>query len=198
MRLALAVATTFSAATLLHAQAPTPSPAPTAPAASPAAAPAPAAPAPSPAPELQKLSFLAGDWIHEETYGGGPMGAGAGKARSKAAWALGNHHLYVIYAAKSATAQLEGRAFLGWDPAKKQYRMHWFDSLGDVSVYSGNFDASGALVLTGEAMMDGRAVREQFTIKPQPDGKVVFTSAVAGEGGAMKTMLESIAAAEKK
>ena len=153
MRFALAVLITFATASLLSAQAPTPSPAP---AASPAAAPAasPAA-APVPAPELQKLAFLAGDWVHDETYAAGPMGAGAqGKARSKVAWVLGNHHLYVIYAAKSPTAQIEGRSFLGWDGAKRQYRMDWFDSLGVGSHYAGDFDASLGPTRTGSVQDD--------------------------------------------
>jgi hypothetical protein len=154
---------------------------------------------PSPAPELQKLNFLAGDWVHEETYNAGPMGAGSqGKARSKAAWVLGNHHLYVIYAAKSPTAQLEGRAFLGWDPRARQYYMDWYDSLGDATRYTGDFDASGALVLAADVNMEGRTVREQFTIKPQPDGKVVFASAAPGPDGAMKSLFESRATAEAK
>jgi hypothetical protein len=154
---------------------------------------------PSPAPELQKLNFLAGDWVHEETYNAGPMGAGSqGKARSKAAWVLGNHHLYVIYAAKSPTAQLEGRALLGWDRRTRQYYMDWYDSLGDATRYSGDFDASGALVLAADVNMEGRTVREQFTIKPLPDGKLVFTSAAPGPDGAMKTLFESRATAEAK
>ena len=183
------------AAPFAAAQAPAPTPA-----ASPAAAatPAPAA-MPSPAPELQKLNFLAGDWVHEETYNAGPMGAGSqGKARSKAAWVLGNHHLYVIYAAKSPTAQIEGRAFLGWDPRSKQYHMDWYDSMGASTRYTGDFDASGALVLSGEVPIEGNMVRQQFTIKPQADGKVLYTSALAGADGTMKTSFESLATAEKK
>lgn len=198
MRLTLAVLTTLCAAPLAMAQAPSPSPAASP---APAAAPAAAAPAPvaSPAPELQKLGFLAGDWIHEETYAAGPMGpAGPGKGRSKISWVLGNHHLYMIYAAKSATAQIEGRGFFGWDARKRQYRVDWFDSMGDVSHYTGDFDASGALVLTGEMMVEGRPTREQFTIKAQPEGKILFTSAIAGTGGAMQTMWESTASAETK
>jgi hypothetical protein len=67
---------------LLSAQAPTPAPA------EPAAAAAPAPPPlPKPAPEVQKLAFLVGDWVHEETFHPGPAGpGGAGKGRSKSAW----------------------------------------------------------------------------------------------------------------
>lgn len=200
MRLRLAVLTTLCAAPMAVAQAPSAPPAASpAPAASPSAPASPAASAPAPAPELQKLGFLVGDWIHEETYAAGPMGPGGpGKARSKISWVLGNQHLYMIYANKMANGQLEGRAFFGWDPRKRQYRLDWFDNMGDVSHYTGDFDAAGALVLTGEAMVDGRPTREQFSVKPQPDGKVVFTSAIAGAGGAMQTIFESTASPETK
>jgi hypothetical protein len=199
MRITFTALAFVGAASFAAAQTPAPSPAPAA-SPSPAASAAPAvAAAPAPAPELQKLAFLAGDWVHEETYSAGPMGAGSqGKARSKAAWVLGNQHLYVIYAAKSPTAQIEGRAFLGFDPRSRQYYMDWYDSMGAATRYAGDFDATGALVLNADVTMDGRATRAQFTIKPQPDGKVLFTNAMAGPDGAMKTVFESRATAEKK
>jgi hypothetical protein len=190
----LPVLALLCAASTIEAQAPA---APPTTPASPAPATAPEAP--KPAPELQKLAFLVGDWIHEETYQPGPTGAGGpGKARSKASWVLGNQHLYVIYASKTTMGQFEGRGFFGWDPQRRQYRFDWFNNSGAATHYSGDFDAQGSLVLTGEIVSEGKAVSERFTVKPQPEGKVLFTSAVAGPDGAMKTVFESLATPDTK
>lgn len=191
MRPDRAVLAMLCTASLAMAQAPQTPPAPAPAASAPAAAPA-------PAPELQRLAFLVGDWIHAETYAGQAGPAGSGRARSKISWVLGNHHLYMIYANKMTNGQVEGRAFFGWDARARKYRLDWFDSMGDASHYTGDFDASGALVLTGETVVAGRPAREEFTVRPQPDGRVVFTSAIAGTGGAMQAIFESTASPETK
>ena len=177
------------AATAAQAQAPTPAPAA-----------ATAAPAPKPAPELQKLAFLVGDWVHEETVAPGPMGPGGPrKGRSKAQWILGEHHLYVNYVSRDAANQtLEARGLLGWDPEKKAYRMGWYDNMGTAVQYQGDFTPEGTLVLNAEYALQGKPVKEQLSIQKQEGGKVVFTSSQLGADGTMKAVLESVATAEKK
>jgi uncharacterized protein DUF1579 len=175
------------------AQAPAP-----APAATPAAAATPA-PLPTPAPEVQKLAFLVGDWVHEETFQPGPMGpGGTGKGRSKSALALGDHYVYTIYTTNTPMGKLEARGFFGWDGEKKHYTMSWFDNMGMATDFTGNFDAEGALVMNAEYAFQGTPVKERFTIKKQPDGKLVFQSAMPGPDGAWKTGMESIATAAAK
>ena len=134
------------------AQAPAP-----APAAAPAATATPA-PLPTPAPEVQKLAFLVGDWVHDETFQPGPMGpGGTGKGRSKSALALGDHHVYTIYTTNSPMGKLEARGFFGWDGEKKTYTMSWFDNMGMATVFTGNFDAEGTLVLERRVHPPGHA-----------------------------------------
>jgi hypothetical protein len=175
------------------AQAPAP-----APAATPAATATPA-PLPMPAPEVQKLSFLVGDWVHDETFQPGPMGpGGTGKGRSKSALALGDHYVYTIYTTNSPLGKLEARGFFGWDGEKKHYRMSWFDNMGMATVFTGDFDAEGTLVLNSEYTHQGTPVKERFSIKKQPDGKLVFQSAMPGPDGAWKTAMESVATAVAK
>lgn len=183
---------------LAVAQAPTPNPA--APPASPAAEAAPPAPAlPKPAPETRKLEFLVGDWVHEETFQPGPMGpGGSGKGRSKSAWAMGDHFVYTIYTTNSPFGKLEARGFTGWDADRKAYRMSWFDNMGMATVYTGDFDAEGALVMNAEYAFQGTPVKERFTIRRQPDGKLVFSSAMAGPDGTYKTGMESVATPDTK
>jgi hypothetical protein len=164
----------------------------TAPAASPAPAPTPV-PLPTPAPEVQKLAFLVGDWLHEETFQPGPTSpGGTGKGRSKSVMALGEHFVYVIYTTNTPMGKLEARGFVGWDGEKKAYAMSWFDNMGLASHYTGNFDAAGALVMNAEYVFQGTPVKERFTIAKQADGKLLMTSAIAGPDGAFKTMMESV------
>lgn len=175
------------------AQAPAPTPTP---AASPPAAPA---PLPTPAPETKKLDFLAGDWIHSENYYPGPSGPGGkGGGRSKATWILGNHDLLVTYVTKAPMGTIEGRGMLGWDAEKKAYRMDWFDNTGDVVHFLGEFNPEGVLVLSADRVVGGQPMKQQFLIKKQDDGSVLFTSQVAGPDGAMKTTMESLGTREKK
>lgn len=197
MRHMLVVAAALCAAPLA-AQAPAPSPAPVAP--PPAAASPAAVEAPRPAPELRKLAFLVGDWLHSENYPAGPSGPGGkGGGRSKTSWVLGEQHLYVIYASKTPMGTVEGRGFLGWDADARAYRMDWFDNAGRSVRYVGDFAPDGALVLKGTVMRQGRTVEEGFTIAPQPEGKVLFTVTLPGEGGAPPVVvMESLASPETK
>jgi hypothetical protein len=197
MKRLICCAVLVAAPGLVAAQAPAPSPSPSAtPAASPAATPA---PLPSPAPELTKLDFLAGDWVHAENYYPGPMGPGGkGGGRSKTSWILGSHALLVTYVTKAPMGTIEGRGILGWDPEKKTYRMDWFDNTGDAVHYAGDFNAEGVLVLTADVVRGGRPSKEQFTIKKQEDGTLLFTAQVAAADGTMKPTLESLGTRDVK
>lgn len=180
------------------AQAQTP-PAPAAPASQPAPAPAPTPAPPKPAAELQKLAFLVGDWVHDEVYHPGALGPGGpGKGRSKAQWILGDHHLYVNYVSRGAMGNIEARGLLGWDAEKKAYYMDWYDNMGQAVRYLGDFTPEGALVLNAEYMMNGQRVKEEFTVKRQEGGKVLFVSAMPGPDGALKPVFESTATPDKK
>ena len=184
----------FAAAPVVAAaQAPAPSPTPSA---SPSSAPA---PLPTPAPEAQKLDFLAGDWIHAENYYPGPAGPGGkGGGRSKSSWILGNHDLLVTYITKTPMGTIEGRGVLGWDPDKKAYRMDWFDNTGDAIHFTGDFNAEGVLVLAADRVHAGQPLEQQFLIKKQDDGTVLFTAQTAGPDGAMKTTMESLGTRDTK
>ena len=184
----------FAAAPVVAAaQAPAPTPSPSA---SPSAAPA---PLPTPAPEAQKLDFLAGDWIHAENYYPGPAGPGGkGGGRSKSSWILGNHDLLVTYITKTPMGTIEGRGVLGWDPDKKAYRMDWFDNTGDAVHFTGDFNAEGVLVLAADRVHAGQPLKQQFLIKKQDDGTVLFTAQTAGPDGAMKTTMESLGTRDTK
>ncbi len=170
--------------------------------ATPAAEGAPAAPAPElpkPAAELQKLAFLKGDWVHDEKYEPGPMGPGGkGAGRSRNAWVLGEHYLYMVYAGNTPMGKMEGRGFLRWDAGAKVYALDWFDNMGMAFHYKGDFGADGALTLAGEYSHGGQKVREQLTVTKQSEGQLKLTSALAvGDGAELKPVAESMLTAAK-
>jgi hypothetical protein len=195
----VALAAALAVPVLAVAQTP---PAAPAPAPVPAAEAAPAAPVPElpkPAPELQKLAFLKGDWIHDEKYEAGPMGPGGkGAGRSRNAWVLGEHHLYMVYAGNTPMGKMEGRGFLRWDAGAKLYALDWFDNMGLAFHYKGDFGPDGTLTLGGEYTHGGQKVREQLTVQKQEEGQLKLTSALAvGDGAELKTVAESILTAAK-
>jgi hypothetical protein len=193
----MALAAALAVPSLAHGQTPANPPA-TAPEPSPAAAPVPELP--KPAPELQKLAFLKGDWVHDEKYEASAMGpAGKGAGRSRNAWVLGEHHLYMVYAGNTPMGKIEGRGFLRWDAGAKLYALDWFDNMGLAFHYKGDFSPDGAtLTLGGEYDHGGQKVREQLTVQKQGEGQLKLTSSLAvGEGAELKPIAESILTAAK-
>ena len=93
---------------------------------------------------------------------------------------------------------IEGRGMLSWDAEKKAYRMDWYDNTGDVVHFTGDFNPEGVLVLSADRVHAGQPLKEQFLIKKQDDGTVLFTSQVAGPDGAMKTTMESLGTRDVK
>jgi hypothetical protein len=177
---------------------PTPTPAPAGSnEAAPTATPTPGAPTPTPVKppaELARLQFLAGEWIHAEVHHGGPGGVSArGAARSKIAWVLGGHRLYIVYKSVGPGGEFEGRGLLGWDAAEKAYRLDWFDNQGLAQRYTGTFDPEEALVLSGEYSNNGERVRQQLTIKKQAGGKFLLLDESATGDQPPKPTLESLA-----
>jgi hypothetical protein len=129
---------------------------------------------PRPVPELDKLSFLVGDWAHSEIYHLGPQGPGGpGAGRSKAAWLLGSHFIYILYATRGPWGYREARAFLSWDGGA--YRLDWFDDQGRVRRFSGTSPKAGELDLTGELSVNGQPAEERVLVRRREDGKVLLT-----------------------
>jgi len=182
----------LSAAVPAFAQAPPATPAPAA-SPAPAAAPAPP-PTPKPAPELQKLAFMLGDWVHEENYQATPFGpAGPGKGRSKVAWALGDHHLAITYAANTPMGRVEARGFVGYDAEGRSYRMSWFDNMGMATHYAGQQGDDGVFTFSSEYSYRGQKVKEQFLVARKDEGKLVFTARVQAPDGSWQPVMESVA-----
>jgi hypothetical protein len=110
-------------------------------------------------------------------------------------WILDDHHLYVTYKSNTSMGTVESRAFLGYDPSSRKYHMHWFDNLGASTLYTGDFDADGSLVLTGEAATPTGSTREQITFRRVPEGGFKAEARAAGPDGAWTPTFDSVATA---
>jgi hypothetical protein len=127
-------------------------------------------------PELRKLTFLVGDWAHAEVYHAGPQGPGGpGAGRSKVAWLLGDHFLYVLYATRGPWGHRESRGFLSWDVEAQTYRLDWYDDLGNVRRFSGVSPKAGELSLVADLRVHGQNAQERALIRHREDGKLLLT-----------------------
>jgi hypothetical protein len=156
--------------------------------------PTPSAPeTPQPAHELKKLEFLVGDWIYAETFSQTPWSPGGkGAGRGRANWAIGDHHLQTAYVSNNPLGRVEARGFMGFDREKKAYRFSWFDSRGLATHYAGDFDASGALVLTAEYTYDAKPVKERLTLAPSDTGGIALKGEALGPDGQWVLVFESV------
>ena len=87
---------------------------------------------PKPGPEHERLSQLAGTWTGDETIFPSPWDPKGGKARSSWSSRMDLDGLFLIsdYAQeRDGKVNFRGHGVYGWDPAKKQYTMYWFDSM---------------------------------------------------------------------
>jgi hypothetical protein len=146
-------------------------------------------PSPTPAPtlaplspELEKLQFLAGEWVHQELHHRGVVGSpGRVSARSKAQWVHNNRHLHLLYR-NSAAEPYEGRGFFAWDGAARLYHLDWFDSRGVHLAFSGRFGPDGVLVLSADYQIEGQPIRHTLKVKKQTDGGILVLDERATSG----------------
>jgi hypothetical protein len=167
--------------------------APTSP--SPTVVPSPPAPPVKPVAELERVQFLAGDWVHEkEVYHGGDVTrAVLGSARSKASWINKGHHLQISYKSRRESGEYEARGIVSWDAAAKEYQLDWFDSLGQSLRFSGNFNPAGVLVLSSTYDAAGTRIAQSLSIKKQRNGKVLILDERAIGNAAPALFMESLA-----
>jgi hypothetical protein len=145
------------------------------------------------APELRKLSFLVGDWAHAEVYHAGPRGPGGpGAGRSKVAWLLGDHFLYLLYATRGPSGHSESRGFLSWDVDAQAYRLDWFDDQGNVLRFSGVSPKAGELSLVADLRIAGQMAQERALLRRREDGKVLLTLEIALPDRKADPLMEAI------
>jgi hypothetical protein len=140
--------------------------------------------------ELEKLSFLVGDWVHSEIYHATPSGPGAG--RSKVAWLLGNHFLYILYATRGPWGYREARGLLSWDSGAGLYRLDWFDDHGRTLHFTGSSPKAKELALSGSLVLNGQPAEGHLLIRSREDGKLLLTIEIAGKDRKPDPLMEAV------
>jgi hypothetical protein len=131
--------------------------------------PAPTTTQPTPAtPEFEKLSkMFLGRWRTMEKHEPSPWLAngGQGSGMETVTYGPGRLSLLIDYRSSGAMGPFQGHGIMLWDPAAKEYRSVWTDSLGAaLSTRVGHFDRTD-LVLTGSDDVNGTKMdfREVYT-----------------------------------
>src|SRR5713101_8849984 len=121
---------------------------------------------PTPAPELKKLDFMAGSWTAEGTMNPGPgMPGGKFSETSHAEWMDGNYFL-VEHSDMDLGPMGKGKelAVLGYDPDRKVYTYHAFNSMGEAEDSTGTVDGD-TWTWTSDEHMGGQTMKGRFTMK---------------------------------
>jgi Protein of unknown function (DUF1579) len=96
--------------------------------------------APQPSPELKKLDYFVGTWKTEGHTNSGPMGpAGSFSSIDHYEWQKGNFFVIGHSDFKSVMGDGVDLSVLGYDPAKKMFVYHSFNSAGEYESATGTF-----------------------------------------------------------
>jgi Protein of unknown function (DUF1579) len=121
----------------------------------------------TPAPELKKLEFMSGDWSAEGTMTPGPPGTPTAKwsMTSHAEWMEGNFYL-VEHSDMDLGPMGKGKelAVLGYDPDKKMYTYHSFNSMGQGETATGTADGD-TWTWNSDEHMGGMTMKGRYTMK---------------------------------
>jgi len=133
---------------------------------------------------------MAGDYVTREIIHPFPGMPNGGKATSKtrSRMALNDFALLQDYEQKMhGRIMFRGHGILRYDLARKQYEMHWFDSLGGPdNVLKGDFDGK-RLTLSGKDR-DGQKIRLLYDL--HRDGGYYFEMQMSPNGRRWETIME--------
>jgi len=120
----------------------------------------------TPAPELKKLDFMAGDWTSEGDMKPGPgMPGGKFSISSHTEWMEGNFFLVEhSNADMAAMGKFKELAVFGYDPDRKVYTYHAFNSMGQDETSAGTVDGDTWTWLSDEHF-GGMTMKGRFTMK---------------------------------
>lgn len=120
----------------------------------------------APAPELKKLDFMAGDWTAEGTINASPgMPGGKFTETTHAEWMEGNFFLIEHSDGDMGPmGKLKELAAMGYDPDRKVYTYHAFNSMGQDEAATGTVDGDTWTWLSDEHF-GGMIMKGRFTMK---------------------------------
>ncbi len=149
---------------------------------------------PTAGPEHEKLWFFIGEWTGEENWTATESSPMSGKAQCTwdAHRTMAGMFVEMGYTTKmEQDFQYEGKAILGYDAAKKTYKMWWFDASGACNEPSiGTWNGS-ALVFDGAGECGGVAYKARYTYEIKGHNEFTFSMAMAAPTGEYVPMMTS-------
>jgi Protein of unknown function (DUF1579) len=147
---------------------------------------------PTPAPETKKLELLAGDWTAQGTMTAGPPGTPESKwtMNTHAEWMQGNFFL-VEHSDLDMAGMGKGTeiAFLGYDPDKKVYTYHAFNSWGEAESATGTVEGD-TWTWTSDEHMGGRTMKGRYTMKVLSPTSYTMKFELSPDGNQWNTGME--------
>jgi hypothetical protein len=152
---------------------------------------------PKPGPEHKRLGYFAGTWQLEGDMKPGPFGPG-GKftGMDHNDWMDGGFFLVSHSDFKSAMGNGTGLAVFGYDPEKKVYTYHAFNSMGEAENSEGAVEGD-TWTWTSNETMAGKAMKARFTVKETSPTAYNFKFEMAPEAGEFSTIMEGKASKTK-
>jgi Protein of unknown function (DUF1579) len=137
---------------------------------------------PKPSDFHKKLAALVGDWSGAETLHPAPWEPAGGTATGRVVnrWTIDGFALIQEYEQRrDGQVTFKGHGVFWWDPARQQYVMHWWDSMGGTGAeYRGRFD--GDVLMLSAPMPQGGRSRTSWRLTG-PDSHV-FLMEVSPDG----------------
>jgi hypothetical protein len=146
---------------------------------------------PTPAVELKKLDFMAGNWTTEGTMNPGPgMPGGKFTSMAVAEWMEGNFFL-VEHSDLDMTGmgKMKELAVLGYDPDRKVYTYHAFNSMGEAESATGTVDGD-TWTWNSDEHMGGMTMKGRFTMKVLSPTSYTMKFELSQDGTKFMTAME--------
>jgi len=149
-----------------------------------------------PAPEVKKLDLFTGNWSSEgETQASAFGPAGKFTMKEHTEWFPGGFFVVSHSDVKMPMGEAKGLAIMGYDPVRKVYTYHAFDSMGMAESATGTV-AGDTWTWTNESMMGGKPVKGRYIIKELSPTSLSFKFEMSTEGGPWKLIMEGTSVKE--
>lgn len=146
---------------------------------------------PEPAPQLKMLEYLVGDWTLEGMVKPGPMRPGGQFTMTEHNyWMDGGYFLVMQTEFKGGGMPGgTGTAYLGFDPEKKTYTYHEFNSIGEFQHSTGRVEGD-TWTWIGQQQQGRTRTKTRVRIKTLSPTSFAMTVAVARDEPGWLTVLE--------
>lgn len=151
---------------------------------------------PKPTPEHKKLNLFTGNWSSEGTTQESPFGpAGKFTMKEHSEWFPGGFFVVSHSDVKMPMGEAKGLAIMGYDPVRKVYTYHAFDSMGMAESATGTLEGD-TWTWTNESMMGGKEVKGRYIIKELSPTSLSFKFEMSTDGGPYKLVMEGTSVKE--